>query len=294
MLNLLAKDLEIHSVQKHVVKIVKHFRNVHLPAAWYKEAGGKKLPLPLEVRWNSVADTLKAYVANWHILLSVCEDHRKSIDKDISNKISDMNLKRNCEDYLARLLPISIALDKMQRETCTIGDAVEIWKDLELNLVTTLNEEEMSKFYRRMRANLTPHHYLANLLTPQHNGKRLTEDELDSALTLCAQIPSTLPTVMSYQAKSEKFKSFRFLPEVLTSVSPITWWRAANPPDAVMELVLSLLTAINSSASIERVFSTFGLVHSKVRNRLGNEKAGKLVFIYRMMNSIPITATEYY
>lgn len=30
---------------------------------------------------------------------------------------------------------------------------------------------------------------------------------------------------------------------------------------------------------------TFGLVHSKVRNRLGVEKAGKLVFIYKLLNS---------
>ena len=39
-----------------------------------------------------------------------------------------------------------------------------------------------------------------------------------------------------------------------------------------------------SSASIERVFSSFGLVHSKLRNRLGVEKAGKLVFLHKILN----------
>jgi len=41
---------------------------------------------------------------------------------------------------------------------------------------------------------------------------------------------------------------------------------------------------VASSASIERVFSSFGLFHSKLRNRLGVEKAGKLVFIHKILN----------
>ena len=36
-------------------------------------------------------------------------------------------------------------------------------------------------------------------------------------------------------------------------------------------------------ASIERVFSTFGHIHSKLRNKLGVQKAAKLVLCYRML-----------
>ena len=38
-----------------------------------------------------------------------------------------------------------------------------------------------------------------------------------------------------------------------------------------------------SSASLERVFSSFGLVHTKLRNKLGIAKAQKLVYCYRML-----------
>jgi hypothetical protein len=34
-----------------------------------------------------------------------------------------------------------------------------------------------------------------------------------------------------------------------------------------------------SSAASERAFSTFGFVHSKLRNRLGGDKVEKLVYI---------------
>jgi hypothetical protein len=44
-----------------------------------------------------------------------------------------------------------------------------------------------------------------------------------------------------------------------------------------------LLEMPSSSATIERIFSNFGMIRSKLRNRLGLVKAGKLVFCYRML-----------
>jgi len=38
-----------------------------------------------------------------------------------------------------------------------------------------------------------------------------------------------------------------------------------------------------SSASIEQIFSYFGNIHTKVCNLLGNSKAYKLVFCYRIL-----------
>ena len=46
-----------------------------------------------------------------------------------------------------------------------------------------------------------------------------------------------------------------------------------------MKFINMLITAKSSTASVERLFSTFGTVHSKLWNRLGVEKALKLVFI---------------
>jgi len=54
-------------------------------------------------------------------------------------------------------------------------------------------------------------------------------------------------------------------------------------PDTI-SVANQLLTATASSAGVERVFSSFGLVHSKLRNGLGVEKAGKLVFLFKLLN----------
>lgn len=79
-----------------------------------------------------------------------------------------------------------------------------------------------------------------------------------------------------------------FSPDVVNRVSAVQWWtsqRDALGSEAV-ELAEQLLTASASSANVERVFSTFGLVQSDLRNRLGIEKAGKLVFLFKVMNRL--------
>ena len=61
--------------------------------------------------------------------------------------------------------------------------------------------------------------------------------------------------------------------------SPSTWFS----PDLVT-LALSALSAVPSSAGLERQFSTLGLRYGMLRTQLGFEKAGKLAFLYRQMN----------
>ena len=44
------------------------------------------------------------------------------------------------------------------------------------------------------------------------------------------------------------------------------------------------MTAKATSPGVERMFSTFGFVHSKIRNQLGVEKAAKLAFLFKSLN----------
>ena len=76
--------------------------------------------------------------------------------------------------------------------------------------------------------------------------------------------------------------------QVLEGVSSNSWWKSIDKNCCVinaetLEKICILQTAVSPSANNERVFSTFGLVHSKLRNR-GVEKAGKLVFLHKVLN----------
>ena len=61
----------------------------------------------------------------------------------------------------------------------------------------------------------------------------------------------------------------------------VTWWQAVDRncilPDGYVDLVITLHIATSSSAALERIFSSFGLVLTKLRNKLGLQKARKLV-----------------
>jgi len=98
--------------------------------------------------------------------------------------------------------------------------------------------------------------------------------------------PAVIPDIIFYRAKTFPFKNYLFFEESIKNVKPIAWWLALknNINIVTFDLITQLHTAIASSAGIERLFSVFGLAHTKLRNRLGTEKASKLVAILKALN----------
>jgi len=84
--------------------------------------------MPGDTRWNSAADCLELYIKNWIIIANL------DVPKNIENKIIDMNLKKNAEEFLKPLTPIAIALDKLQSNRTKINQSVNIWKNLKKEL----------------------------------------------------------------------------------------------------------------------------------------------------------------
>lgn len=79
-----------------------------------------------------------------------------------------------------------------------------------------------------------------------------------------------------------------FSDEIIKNVTAVQWWKSQEEvPEIkqVLPIVIPILCACASSADIERVFSSYGLVHSDIRNRLGNDKAAKLVFLFKLYNT---------
>lgn len=287
--NLLAKDLDITEARNHVVQVVKYVRNTHDVASQFKKAAGKKMVIPGDTRWNSVVDCLYGYVTNWPILVNL------KVTKNIEKIIIDINIKKNAEDLLGRLKPIAKAIDSLQSNKTKISQAVEIWKCLKSDLDRILETSDAKKIVdKRYKQAITEFHLIANILDPRYQGKSLTSQELDDALNLCGkEFPSLLTVILKFRSRAEPFnKNYAFQENIITDLCPTNWWEIfrhnlaeteVNAED-IMQLISRFLVATASSASIERVFSRFGLVHSKLRNRLGVEKAGRLVFIYKTLN----------
>lgn len=209
ILNLLAHDIEIPVIKDHIKRIIKYFRKTHIPRSKYKQAGGKKLILSQDVRWNTLTDCLDSYLNNWHILSKVCSENKLLIEKDILNLINNINLKNNTADYLEKLKIISVALDKMQADQCTIGEATEIWLNLEeeLNKLGQFSEADKKHLKARFNMAMTPAHFLVNLLNHRFAAKKLKDEQLNQAMEYAnIYYPDTLPQILAYRAKIFPYK----------------------------------------------------------------------------------------
>lgn len=87
-----------------------------------------------------------------------------------------------------------------------------------------------------------------------------------------------------------------FIDTVIKQFTPAKWWKILSTkvstaqgsplPVEFCEFVSNLQNVPVSSASIERIFSNFGFIWSKLRNRLGTEKVAKLAKVYRYFRDI--------
>ena len=70
-----------------------------------------------------------------------------------------------------------------------------------------------------------------------------------------------------------------FIWKSVSTVLPTVWWNGMCSSRPLSYIASDLLSLPASSAVCERVFSTFGNVHTRKRNRLSNATVEKLVFI---------------
>lgn len=294
ILHLLACDIQIPGLMEHVIKVIKYFRYTHLPAAWYKAANGKRLVIPQDVRWNTATDAIECYLENRGILVQVCQDNKESVDSNIYRIVNDINITNNARDFLLRMKPIAVALDRMQRDGSTIAVAVEIWRKLGGDLKGQ-PENVLKQFKKRKEMALTPAHYLAHLLDHRFRGHQINAEKQLAFEYLQNINDEFIPIVMALSTGSKPFPSYMFGNNFKTT-PPMTWWKSvsliepekyfdwAKLQGGFLDMCSKHLIAVSASAGLERIFSTFGFVHSKLRNKLGNEKAGKLTFLFRHFN----------
>lgn len=140
--------------------------------------------------------------------------------------------------------------------------------------------------------------FSAYMLSPQfvliniNDSLQLNSEELQQGLQFLEKhfTLNFISIYMKFVAKIFPFVGNISKKEVITSMTSAEWWKAVSK-DADLKIgdndnivLKNVLSSIASSAGIERVFSTFGLVHSDLRNSLGIDKAGKLTFLMQKLN----------
>lgn len=167
--------------------------------------------------------------------------------------------------------------------------AVEIWNKLEQDLKDQLLEVK-KHFHQRRNMALGGAHFAANMLDHRFLGQRLNNKQKEEAYAFIASKNlNFLPFVMALTSKSFPFPKYMFGPQ-FRNTNPLVWWNSLyitswpTEKEDFIKFYEKLLTAIASTASLERYFSTFGLAQSQLRNRLERDKSAKLVFLFKSLN----------
>ena len=95
------------------------------------------------------------------------------------------------------------------------------------------------------------------------------------------------PEVSKYLAKFLPYSAHLF-DENFQELSPEAWWASGARlgfDKKSVDLAASLVSACPAASGLERCFSTLGLTYGKLRAQLGVEKAGKLAFLFKKLNS---------
>lgn len=203
----------------------------------------------------------------------------------------DTNIKQLDEELQTLLAPISASLNFFQSGKCKIADAVFHWKDLHSRLFYCSNNSRIREVFKsKYSETLRDYHFVAYLLSPKYTANRvyaLTAEEEEMAMNYIEEnFPLNFVEVfMRFRACVSLFRlSFLNTQSTLTDAE---WWKvmaSMNPnlrSTHSLDCIMQLMTAVASSASLERIFSQFGIVHSK----LGVMEANKLVSLFQKLNN---------
>lgn len=222
-----------------------------------------------------------------------------------ARKVLDFNIKRNAEVILSLLEPIANAIDALQANTAKLADAVCIWKQMisRIQLVfkngsfdRTTSKQINTLIEGRYEEAMSPLHFAAFSLSPTHftfkNISHCCLSERESELAE-EYIRSNFPNdfIQQYwrlQARLPPYKTNQL--EQAIYMTDAEWWISFNNRNncitqQAMSKVIQLSTAVASTSGIERLWSQFGLIHTQLRNKLGNEKTAKLAAIHQLINS---------
>ena len=293
--NLLCRDIRDESVIDKVKNVIKYFKLHHDPKAKYKQAGGKHLSLPIDVRWNSIRNCLNSFICNYVVLSSVASTYRRVFDEKIVDLILEGNLITSAQLLVEKYDQIGIALNKLQSDQCYLSDAFEVWTDLydffnknSSDSISDVNVDFLN-FMERHKLAVSTFHMLSNTFDPRFRGKRVNQSQRKDAMNfLQKENPEFISELIKFTAESDNYLPELFDEKALKNTNPFVWWKSFSVTNSLSQeftsFILKLFSCVASSAGIERLFSSFGIVQSKLRNRLGIKKAAKLVTIFRNLN----------
>src|SRR3989442_255653 len=131
--------------------------------------------------------------------------------------------------------------------------------------------------------------FVSNMSMFSISGELMSSSQFEEAMDLLLEkSPEFVTVAQAFLAKDVSvFPKSSLHPDVMKTSHPANLWCSLklheNIPNPLIEFLRPMYRCPSSTASIERVFSTYGFVQTEYRNRLTQEKVMKLSFCFRAL-----------
>jgi hypothetical protein len=304
--------------------VVAFFHNHHAPKAKLKKAlNAAKLSGPVQpapTRWGTLSGCFKSIRAAESILNGLVSERDFTIKGTAKQKekqaavkaiITDSDFVKKLDECVKILTPIDMFIKIFQSDAVPCSNVYKAFLDLEdmMRKLSDVSEDKKAYLVKLVRERFDfmygDAHGVAYLLDPCYLGDGMSRTLRNEIEDFIYKFPTPdgatnqerqMQIAQEYTAfqveplKERQQNTFRF--KMLgKSKSILQWWIADGTDWLLLQnLAMRVFSMAASSAASDRTFSTFGFVHSKLRNRLDPEKVRKLVYI--KTNTLQINRIE--
>lgn len=265
------------------------------------------LKLPSPTRWASFFYCLES-LNSTKFGLQILAVREQTLSTTIKKLLlDDSGFWVNVENCINLLKPMVKCITLLESDSCNIHNVYKYIKEIETclnkttdsSLLSTTDSSKMCVIFQKRKANMIkPIHLAATVLNPSDQGTSLSSEEYIDANEFIYNISKArglntniiMSELANYKTKSSGFWLKNYLWESANSMEPLVWWNGLCSFSVLSSLATSILSAPTTSAATERSFSTYGNIHTKKRNKLTCDRAGKITYIshnWKLINNNP-------
>ena len=312
LLSLLIKDIvseisefkTLFSESQSIIKtVLDHSSNLHAYKKIIKEDGGTTLKRYASTRFYGVTVMYKSLLDNIQQLKSLNNKEGVVIDFSVQEKIADFR-----KDFWPVLRQNYILFNKIanlvglfESHETTLGDVVYHLNNLRAFLLKELDsfglaiesKDQLNLFFeKRFKRMVNQYSCLANVLHPKYwHNPNLTTEQIATATDF---FPIYIAS-FGFETEEISLLQLEFFDYIgmngpyeskalwdYKKEDPFAWWKTArnlNRNGKLYSIAVKLLAVRPSNCDVERNFSTQKLIHSNLRNRLGDATVEKLVCV---------------
>ena len=225
---------------------------------------------------------METFNHNYELYLKIRDENPRLFSDKERRILDNRQIKEAAVHMLQQLDIVSQILNVMQSDSSNLSDAMEGW--LMLSNSPVFSEDLKSEVKKKMNKAVTPHHILAKMVSTTGGGIDMPVEMKQTAIEFVGKINVQFPAILAaFEVEDDSvFPASAFNASIRNVMDPINYWRHVKkntlmePLKRFSDMAVRLLSC-PPSAGLERSFSAFGLIHSKLRNRLSNERIMKLV-----------------